>query len=66
MADKGYQGPHEGFRGEVTAAAEKELLRYNDSLRLQCPSCGDTFTLGALKEHAVACIDLRDDVASTI
>ena len=56
-----YQGPLDGFRGEVTRAAQKAIERNKNV----CPACGARCPKQADRlEHATACSELRDDSAA--
>lgn len=64
----GYQGPHEGFRGEVTKASLKELRKFNSpkAALFYCPSCEKEWKREeeTLMDHAIGCTHLRADVAN--
>jgi hypothetical protein len=57
-----YQGPLEGFRGEVTREATRVLRQ----ARGICPGCGEPVKRGTEQAHAIDCGELRADVANEL
>jgi len=65
-----YNGPNDGFRGEVKRAALTALRHYNNDPaignRWECPSCGETLNKADAEDHAESCTTLRSDVADKL
>lgn len=66
VASSSYQGPHEGFRGEVTRACLRLLRSLVRRGRVTCPGCHESISKDHLTEHAINCIELRSDVAHNL
>jgi hypothetical protein len=57
-----YQGQNEGYRGVVTRASVLAIKRSGNI----CPGCGDQVPKGSEQNHALDCLELRDDITRKV